>query len=90
MFERFGAWVDRLDQNGPGVKDIPMIAALILVAIIVIGGEIICCLWAIACLFMALFNGVSSLLMLIPCLILLSTFTSIIVVVYWKVVSKEV
>jgi len=68
-------------ENGPEPKDIPLMALLIFAAISVIGGEIICCIAALVIPMIALFSAsASKLLMLIPCALLISVFTAIILV----------
>ena len=75
---------ERIDEERLKVEDIPYIAALIFAAILVIGGEVACVLWAIVTLVMGLLDPVKF-LMLIPCAILISIFTAIILYVYMKV-----
>lgn len=85
MVQYFKERLEQMDENGPQIVDIPLIALLIFAAIIVVGGEIGCVIWSLIIICEALFMGAAKLLMLIPCAILGAILTSIIVFVAYKV-----
>lgn len=71
-------------DEGPKINDIPYIALLIFAAIVVFGGEIGCIIWFLAIPVMALAHGAAVLLQLIPCAILFSILTAVLLYVYWE------
>ena len=74
---------EKIAEDGPELKDIPYIALFIFTALIVVLGEIGCIIWAVAILVGVIMNGVSELVWLLPCLVLFSILTAIIVFVLW-------
>lgn len=60
------------------LQDIPILAAIILAAVVVVVGEVGCVIWFFGILISALCSGVSRLLMLIPCVIIFSILSAII------------
>lgn len=81
-FEEF--W-ERMDDGEMRFCDIPVLAAIILAAIIVVVVWVGCVLWFFAILTSAVCNGAAELLMLIPCAIIFSVLTAIICFVEAKI-----
>ena len=75
---------NRIIEGEIKLGDVPILALFILFAIAVVIGEIGCVLWFFAILIFALCNGAAEMLALIPCLILFSILSSIIVFVSAK------
>ncbi len=84
MVDFFNKRIEQIEENGMQIVDIPIIALLIFAALVVVCGEIGCVIWFLAIIVQAISDGVSKLLLLIPCTILTSIFTSIIVFVMSK------
>lgn len=85
----FEEFCERLSNGDIRLADIPILAAVILVVVVVVGGEIGCILWFFAILISALCSGAAKLLALIPCMIIFSVLTAIIVFVAIKAESSE-
>ena len=66
--------------------DIPILAAIILAAVVVVIGEIGCAIWFFIIMIHAICNGAAELLMLVPCVIIFSILSAIIyfVAVKWE------
>lgn len=72
---------ERMEEGEIRLSDVPVLTAIILCALTVVVGEIGCVLWFFGILILALCEGAATLLMLIPCLILFSIFSAIIIFV---------
>lgn len=84
MVDFFNKRLEQIDENGMQIVDIPIIALLIFAALVVFCGEVGCVIWFFAIIAQSVCDGLSRLLLLIPCAILASIFTSIIVFVMSK------
>ena len=72
---------ERVAEGEMKLSDVPILALFIRCALAVVIGEIGCVFWLFAILIFALCNGVVELLMLIPCLILFSILSAVIMFV---------
>ena len=84
MIQSLKERIERMVEEGPKLNDIPYLALLIFAAIVVFGGELGCVLWFFVILVRALVHGAVVLLQLIPCAILFSVFTAVLLYVYWE------
>lgn len=84
MIQSLKERIERMVEEGPKLNDIPYIALLIFAAIVVFGGELGCIIWFFAIFVMALVHGAAALLQLIPCAILFSILTAVLLYVYWE------
>lgn len=75
FFEKF---CERVVEGGMKLLDIPILAVMILAAVMVVGGEVGCVLWFFGILISAMCGGAAKLLMLIPCTIIFSILSAII------------
>lgn len=75
FFEKF---CERVVEGGMKLLDIPILAVMILAAVVVVGGEVGCVLWFFGILISAMCEGAAKLLMLIPCTIIFSILSAII------------
>lgn len=75
FFEKF---CERVVEGGMKLLDIPILAVMILAAVVVVGGEVGCVIWFFGILISALCDGASKLLMLIPCVIIFSILSAVI------------
>ena len=69
-------FIDRVVCGEMKLVDIPVLAFLILCALVVIIVEIGCVIWFFGILIFALCDGAAKLLMLIPCVIIFSILTA--------------
>ena len=72
---------ERVAEGEMKPSDVPILALFILCALAVVIGEIGCVFWFFAILIFALCNGAAELLMLIPCSILFSILSAVIMFV---------
>lgn len=73
---------ERMEAGEVELRDIPIVAAIILSALIVVIGEIGCAIGFFGILFYGLFFNTAKLLLLIPCIVMFSILTAIIFYVY--------
>lgn len=88
MIQSLKERIERMVEDGPKLSDIPYIALLIFAAIVVFGGELGCILWFFVILVKALVHGAVVLLQLIPCVILFSILTAVLLYVFWEIEEK--
>lgn len=81
FFEKF---CERAVEGDMKLLDIPILAAMILAAVVVVVGEIGCFGWFFVILISAACDGAAKLLMLIPCVIIFSILSAIICFVATK------
>lgn len=81
----FGELCERLDNGEMRLRDIPILAAIILAAILIVGGEVGCFIWFFIILISAIGGGATKLLMLIPCAIIFSILSAFICFVAMKI-----
>lgn len=74
----FEEFCERVADNEMRLRDIPILAAIILAAVVVVVGEVGCVIWFLGILISAMCDGISKLLMLIPCVIIFSIFSAVI------------
>lgn len=74
----FEEFCERVVDGEMRLWDIPILAAIILAAVVVVIGEVGCVIWFFGILISALCDGASKLLMLIPCVIIFSILSAII------------
>lgn len=84
MIQSLKERIERMVEEGSKLNDIPYIALLIFAAIVVFGGELGCIIWFFGILVAALVHGAAVLLQLIPCAILFSILTAVLLYVYWE------
>lgn len=75
FFEQF---CERVVEGGMKLLDIPILAVMILAAVVVVGGEVGCVLWFFGILISAMCEGAAKLMMLILCAIIFSILSAII------------
>lgn len=80
----FEEFCERVVDGEMKLRDIPILAAIILAAIVVVVGEVGCVVWFFGISISALCDGTSKLLMLIPCVIIFSILSAIICFVAMK------
>lgn len=74
----FEEFCERVVEGGMKPLDIPILAAIILAAVVVVVGEVGCVLWFFGILISAICGGAAKLLMLIPCTIIFSILSAVI------------
>lgn len=80
----FEEFCERVVDGEMRPLDIPILAAIILAAVVVVVGEIGCVIWFLGILISAMCVGAAKLLMLIPCVIIFSILSAIICFVATK------
>lgn len=74
----FEEFCERVVDGEMKPLDIPILAAMILAAVVVVVGEVGCVFWFFGILISAICGGAAKLLMLIPCAIIFSILSAVI------------
>lgn len=80
----FEEFCERMVEGEMRPLDIPVLAAIIPAAVVVVVGEVGCVIWFVAILISVICGGAAKLLMLIPCTIIFSVLSAIICFVAMK------
>lgn len=88
LFQNAKEHIEKMNENGVQVRDVPFVAALLFIAAVVVIGELACVVWLLAIVIKALFMDAVVLLQLLPCLGIMSFLTAIIISFYMWVMEE--